>query len=76
MKSFKNLAILFASALITLGANAQASTTPAAPAQDSKSKSTVMKDKTVSKTKPSGKTKTVTTEKPTKKVNKDASSGK
>ena len=74
MLSLKKLSIVFAAALITFGASAQASAT-----QDSKTKTNapVMKDKTVTKTKPSGKTKTVTTSKPSSKsVKADSSSHK
>jgi|GEM_PF-3502251 len=74
MKSLKNLALIFAAAFITLGANAQAATTKPADKTATQTSTPVTKDKTKTKEKANGTTKTTTKSKPTKKV--DASTTK
>ena len=74
MKSLRNIALIFAAALITFGANAQ----EAAPAKNTKTKTSepVMKEKTKTTEKANGTTKTVTKSKPTNKSVKADSTSK
>lgn len=75
MKSLRNLALVFAAALITFGATAQTSNEPA---KDTKTKTSqpVMKEKTKTTEKKNGTTKTVTKSKPTNKTVKADSTSK
>ena len=74
MKSLRNIALVFAAALITFGANAQEPT----PAKNTKAKTSepVMKEKTKTTEKANGTTKTVTKSKPTNKSVKADSTSK
>ena len=67
MKNLKNIALVFAAALITFGATAQTAATPVAG--KTKTETPVVKEKTKTVTKPNGTVKTVTKTKPTEKVN-------
>jgi hypothetical protein len=67
MKSLKNISLILAATLITFGAMAQTSAQQNANGTAG-SASHVTKDKTKTKEKPNGTTKTVTKSKPTKKV--------
>jgi len=66
MKSLKNIALVFAAALITFGVNAQTAATPAT--QTTQTTAPATKEKTKTKEKPNGATKTVTKTKPTAKT--------
>ena len=76
MKSLQKIAIVFAAALITLGANAQTSATPADKDNKTKTSQPVMKEKTKTTEKKNGTEKTVTKSKPTNKSVKADSTSK